>query len=127
MPRRKISKRKSIVRKLDKIVSLIIRKTTPYCVVCGTTEYLQNGHMFSRMAYNTRWDISKDGNCHTQCRGCNLRHERDFYHYSNWYIEKFGKDKYDVLHRRYRTVNKFSTPQLEDLYLELKEHYDNLQ
>ena len=60
MPRRKISKRKSIVRKLDKIVSLIIRKTTPYCVVCGTTQFLQNGHLFSITAYNTRWDISED-------------------------------------------------------------------
>ena len=51
MPRRKISKRKSIVRKLDKIVSLIIRKTTPYCVVCGTTQFLQNGHLHPKFNY----------------------------------------------------------------------------
>ena len=95
-------------------------------MVCGSPNHLQNGHLFSRVSYSTRWDISEDGNCHTQCRGCNLRHEIDFYPYSNWYVEKFGQEKMDKLHFKYREVIKFSTPHLEDLYGELQAHYNNM-
>ena len=108
-------------------MSLIIRKRGPNCVVCGSPNYLQNGHLFSRVSYSTRWDISEDGNCHTQCRGCNLRHEIDFYPYSNWYVEKFGQEKMEKLHFKYREVIKFSTPDLEDLYEELKTHYEEME
>lgn len=94
-------------------------------MVCGSQEHLQNGHVFSRTSYSTRWDILEEGNCHTQCRSCNLRHERDFYPYSKWYIEEFGQEKLDELHFRYKNTNKVSTLDLENLYLELKLFHEN--
>jgi predicted nucleic-acid-binding Zn-ribbon protein len=120
MPKKKI-KRMSIVRKLDKIVSLIIRARDKRCVVCGNKEYLQNGHLFPRKSYSTRWDVTPNGNCHTQCRGCNLSHNRDFYPYSNWYVRKFGQKSYDKLHVRYKTKKRFTDKQLEALYDKFKE------
>lgn len=128
-PLKKVSKtdRAKLVKKLDDIVSLIIRLRNKHCVVCGTGEKLNNGHVFSREAYSTRWDISYDGNCHTQCNGCNLRHEYDPYPYNNWYIETFGKEKWDALHFRFRTPAQFKTWQLEELYEELKEVHAQLQ
>jgi len=120
MAKRKKPKRMSIVRKLDKICSLIIRARDKKCVVCGKSEFLQNGHLFPRASYSTRWDISKNGNCHTQCRGCNLAHNRDFFPYSNWYIKKFGYKSYENLHTRYKTRKKYSDKNLEDLHDKLK-------
>lgn len=112
--------RKSLVKKLDVAVSLYIRNRDKACVVCGSTEKLSNGHVFSRVAYSTRWDTSEDGNCHCQCWSCNFRHEHDAYPYNNWYIIKFGKDKWDELHLRYATPKKYKDFELIDLLNDVK-------
>ena len=134
--RKKQSKRKNLVKELDKTFSLFIRARDKNCVVCGTdgsyvwkvrplkkhreisglsedacdnqlaelrddaekhttkimsqvalgkvtSKYLekefkrnniQNGHLFSRASYSTRWDGL---NAHAQCQSCNFRHEFD--------------------------------------------------
>lgn len=107
--------RKTLVKKLDQAVSLYIRNRDKACVVCGSSERLNNGHLFSRTAYSTRWDVTEDGNCHAQCWPCNFRHERDAYPFNNWYIMKFGKDKWDELHRRYATPQKYKDFELIEL------------
>jgi len=107
--------RKTLVKKLDQAVSLYIRNRDKACVVCGAVDKLNNGHLFSRIAYSTRWDVTEDGNCHAQCWPCNFRHERDSYPFNNWYIMKFGKDKWDELHRRYSTPRKYKDFELIDL------------
>ena len=118
--------RKTLVKKLDKIVSQYIRLRDKYCVVCGSGERLTNGHLYSRTTYSTRWDITDDGNCHCQCWGCNFKHEFDPYPYTNWYIEKFGKDKWDELHTKFRTLTKYSNTDLEELYETIKKKYEEL-
>ena len=117
----KKTSRKTLVRNLDKYLSLYIRQRDKYCVVCGTPNDLTNGHLFSRVAYSTRWDFEVGGNCAAQCRSCNLKHEYDPYPYTEWYRNKFGQDKYDQLHRRYKTVRKFTNADLQDLILTIKE------
>ena len=119
--------RQKIIKKLDDLVSKIVRARDGRCVVCGTTEDLQNGHLFSRASHSLRWDIRPDGNCHTQCGGCNLRHEYDFYPYSNWYIKKFGQEQYDLLYAEYRTVSKHSTSELEFMFEEMKREHKGEQ
>lgn len=114
--------RKTLVKKLDEVVSVYIRNRDQKCVVCGSVERLTNGHVFSRIAYSTRWDVTEDGNCHAQCWPCNFKHERDPYPYNNWYIMKFGKDKWDELHRRYATPKKYKDFEL----IELIEHIKGL-
>lgn len=112
--------RQKIIAKIDTLVSKIIRARDGACVVCGTTERLQNGHLFSRQSYSTRWDIRPDGNCHTQCSGCNLRHEHDPAAYTLWYIRKFGLERYEMLYAEYRSVTKWATVELELLYQDMK-------
>ena len=118
--------RQKIVDKLDKIVSKIIRERDGACVVCGSTKALGWGHVFSKVAYNTRWDVLPDGNVHTQCWPCNFRHVRDQYPYFSWYIRKFGQDKFDELRRRFKTTKKYKTYELEELYEKFKDYEPTL-
>jgi len=113
--------RKGIVKKLDKIVSEFVIKRDKACVVCGSTVQLGCGHVFSRKAYNTRWMITPDGNCHCQCWSCNFRHVRDQYPYFEWYKGRFGQEKFDRLRRMFKTPVKLKTYELEELYERLKE------
>jgi hypothetical protein len=115
-------KRSTLKTKLDKVVSLFIRARDKKCVICGSTEGLSNGHVFSRTSLNTRWDITPDGNCHAQCWSCNYRHSsRDSYPYFNWYIKKFGQKKFDELHKRFSITTHLKDWQLVELYEQLKE------
>lgn len=110
------SERKKLVKKLDKVHSEYIRKIYgSMCVVCGSTERVGCGHVFSRGSYSTRWDVIEGGNCYPQCWRCNYRHEFDPYPYINWFIEKFGKEKLDRLHARHKAIAKFKDSDLRNL------------
>ena len=123
----KLSKRKKIVKKLDAVTSKYIRLRDKKCVQCLKTESLTNGHVFSRTSYSTRWDISKDGNCHTQCWGCNFKHGRDNYDYYKWYQDKFGVEKFDELTFKFKSSVKYHLADLEELYEELDIIYNNIE
>ena len=109
--------RKRIVSKLDVIVSKIVRLRDKHCVICGTTENLTNGHLFSRVNYSTRWNLL---NCHCQCAGCNCRHEYDWEPYRKWFVREFGQAEYDELYHIHKQVTHFKTYELEEMYEELK-------
>lgn len=113
--RKTLGNRKLLVKKLDSKVSKFIRARDKACVLCGSVEKLTNGHIFSRVAYSTRWDTTDDGNCHCQCWDCNYRHEYDPYPYINWYIKKFGQDKLDELHKRFNTPVKYHSRDLLEM------------
>lgn len=108
----KRSPRKNAVTKLDRVFSLYIRARDKHCVVCGTEQNLTCGHVFSRVAYSTRWD---EQNAYGQCAGCNMRHEHDPYPFLEWTREKLGTSGYDALHLRYSQPVKFTTPELLEL------------
>lgn len=110
--------RKGWVRKLDKLVSQTVIKRDKKCLVCGTTQNLTCGHLFSRVAYSTRWDLR---NCYAQCLSCNLKHEYDPYPmiYAVKGLVKMAIDPdefIDSLHRIYVTPHKYKTYELEELY-----------
>jgi len=99
------------VRELDRVFSLYIRKRDGgTCVLCGSTKNVQCGHLFSRMAYSTRWSSA---NCFAQCRDCNLRHEWDPYPFFRWARKTFGDDAIDSLHILYHTAVKYSDEELQ--------------
>ena len=118
--------RQRVVKRLDDVTSKYIRERDAKCVQCQTTENLTNGHVFSRRSYSTMWYISKDGNCHTQCWGCNFKHSKDNYDYFKWYVDKFSKDKFENLRFRYKETKKYTTIELEELYEELTLAYKEL-
>ena len=109
--------RKGWIRKLDKLMSQLVIKREPRCVTCGTDKKLTCGHLFSRVAYSTRWTKA---NCHTQCLSCNFRHEHDAYPYTRWFLKTYGETSYDALHLMYETPVQYKTYQLKELYEELK-------
>jgi len=112
--------RKRIVKRLDEAVSKYVRERDKFCVVCGSDYRLGNGHIFTRKNYSTRWDISDDGNCHTQCWSCNFYHGSvESWKYFNWYIGKFGQDKFDELYRRHKSIIKYTTYDLQQLLEEI--------
>lgn len=112
---RKIT-RKGWVRKLDALVKEIVIKRDGKCIVCGTTKNLTPGHLFSRVAYSTRWDLD---NVYAQCLSCNFRHESDPYPMTTVLINRHGRVWLEDLHRKYVTPHKYKTYELEELYNEL--------
>ena len=118
MKRKKRTDRAKIVDALDREVSRAIR-ARGNCICCGSKE-VTNGHLFTRSAYSTRWDVGLDGNCQPQCKGCNMRHEYDPYPYTAWYIARFGLEQYHELHRRHKAVRIIKTFELEELLTTLQ-------
>jgi hypothetical protein len=135
---RKIS-RKGIVKKLDSLVSKIVIARDKKCIICGSTNKLGCGHLFSRIAYSTRWDLD---NCYASCWACNFRHEYDPYpmqmacknlwgerhlgmcnppltikDLENWLFE---------LHYRYVHPVKYKTYELAELYERLNKVFESL-
>jgi hypothetical protein len=104
--------RKTLVRELDKAFSLYIRARDGHCVTCGSHENLQCGHLFSRVAYSTRWDAM---NAYCQCAPCNLETEYDPFMLTEYFLNKFGQDKYEELHAKYRKPVKYSNAELKEL------------
>lgn len=102
--------RKLLVKKADKAFGDYIKARDPYCVVCGTTENPQCGHLFTRMYYSTRWN---ENNAFKQCCGCNLRHEYDAYPFTKYFLDRFGVAGYDELHRTAKSIHKISNGGLE--------------
>ena len=60
-----------------------------FCCCCGSTENLQNGHLFTREWRAIRWDRR---NCGAQCAGCNLKHEHNPEPYRRVMVLRHGED-----------------------------------
>lgn len=127
MPRSKLPSRKLLKKKLDTVVSNIVRRNETSCVVCGSMDRLTNGHVFSRKNESTRWDVHEDGNCHTQCWPCNYKHVYNTYPYFNWYIKRFGIKKFDKLYARWQKHAKNSRTDLIEKLEQLQKEYDKLE
>ncbi len=78
---------KSIVKELDTLVSLIVRKRDGRCVVCGSTDNPQAGHFIGRRHYAVRWDLT---NVHQQCAGCNIAHNSNPVPYTLFIQHEYG-------------------------------------
>lgn len=114
MRKRTLTKeRKQWIKKLDRIFSEYIRKRDGRCVVCGSTENLQCGHLFSRVAYSTRWD---EENAYCQCRSCNMMHEFDPYPLMEFARQKLGQEKLDMLYKRYKRPVKVTEADMQVMY-----------
>jgi len=128
-------KRGTIKNKLWEVQSKILRAKYQKCVLCGKTQRLQCGHIFSRDTITTSFDIHDKGNCHCQCDGCNQVHKKDMWIYYDWYIGKWGKDEFDKLYGRYKNnppdtstfINPVSVKEWElfELLEKLTEIYNN--
>jgi len=125
MPRK--ASRKTIVKKLDAIFSIYIRRryaknNIAECVTCGKQDHwknLQAGHFMSRKHYSTRWD---EDNVEVQCMGCNV------YRYGEQYLfaKYLGEEKSNELLIKSRQIQKFTDIELLELIEFYKHKVDNL-
>ena len=121
---RKRKSRKSIVKEADYVFSRYIRMRDGKCVTCGAVENLQCGHLFSRVSYSTRWD---EENAFAQCAACNYRHEYDPAPLTLYFINRFGKEKYESLYTKYKTNVKMTDEEILDVIKEYKEKLRELE
>lgn len=125
-PTKKVKKvtRKALVKKLDTLVSIIVRKRDGKCVQCGSLEQPTCGHVFSRSHYSTRWDLE---NCHQQCYPENYKYK--FSDTIGYYLavrKIIGEERMNALYERWKTIRKWTDKDLQNLYEELKQVNDRL-
>mgnify|MGYP001579536183 CR=1 FL=1 len=108
--------RKKLIRELDALVAQIVKSRDLVCVICPPQApkdtVMDCGHLFSRRYHSTRWELL---NTHTQCRYHNSLHRFDTHPYNSWFIQKYGKDKWDALYKQAHTPHQFKTWELEEL------------
>lgn len=122
-PKKKLSAstiRKKLAKRLDDLQREVLRRLEPVCVICGSDKQLGVGHIFTRRALSTRWEVSLEGNCHIQCWSCNFRHVRDQYPYFNWYINKFGLEKFNELRAKHKAMVDLKNHDLQALISQLE-------
>jgi len=117
MKKKKNSKRKILVNKLDKLTrEKCFEKHGKRCYTCGGSkgdEVIQCGHLITRSKYATRWDLR---NVRPQCRSCNFEHEHNPHTYITKYIEENGLDNYEKLVKDSWSSSKLTIVDLEYIY-----------
>ena len=118
MRKPKLPSRKSMVRRLDAAFSLLIRARDGHkCVLCGSRESPTCGHVFSRVAYGTRWD---DRNAFCQCAGCNMRHEFNPYPFFRYATSVHGQAVMDELQLKWNKPSHITNGEMHQLVLLLE-------
>jgi len=120
-------KRKNIVKELDTIFSLYIRKRKSKndiaeCYTCGKKDFYKNlqcGHFVSRKHYATRWD---ETNCQVQCYSCNVARYGEQFKFGIQLNIEYGKNVAETLMAKGKQIVKFTN---NDLLDKIK-HYKNL-
>ena len=106
VPKKKIKKRVTSVKKADTLFSKWIRERDGKCVRCGSVERLQCSHFWPRKVSATRFDPE---NCDTLCYKC---HYGDRYHgweyakqgeYRIYKINQLGEERYQKMEERFNT------------------------
>lgn len=109
----KLPTRKSLVKKLDKALWDLLKEAEPFCVTCNKTidsgAKFAPGHYITRGVYALRWDLN---NVHTQCWGCNFKHEYDPLPYTLYLQKRYGPEIFDYFNDKRRVHTKFSNSDL---------------
>jgi hypothetical protein len=114
----------TITRRLDILVSRIVRLRDKACVVCGSTQNPQCGHYIGRMFVATRWDLT---NCHQQCSGCNMLHESDPIPYTLFIKREFGEKYPETLSALAHQTKVLNRAERLALEVELKDELRKLE
>lgn len=112
------------MKKLDAIFSQFIRKRDKRCVICGTTQDLTCGHLFSRVCYSTRWS---EINCHCQCKSCNWKHEDNPHPFTIWFLHHFGISAYISLNEEHNKLRKFQDYEIAEMTKLYNQKFNELQ
>ena len=123
-----MSKRSTLVKKLDKVFSQFIRqrdansKGICTCATCSKQlpiKEIHCGHFMSRRSMATRWHPL---NCASQCPSCNTFNQGRQYEFSKYIDKRFGEGTAEMLCQLSKTTVKYSIPDLQEKY----DHFKNL-
>ena len=122
-------KRSTIVKKLDKIFSIYIRKKDADfhgyvdCYTCGVSKNwkyeIDAGHFMGRGKYATRWD---EQNVKPQCKSCNGFRSGEQYLFSKHLDKEYGDGTADWLVFESNQPARFTNDEL----LKKIKHFNNL-
>lgn len=118
--RKRLKKKEQISEKdLDKLWSKVIRGQQKYCQVCGSREYLNAHHIFSRTNRVLRWELS-NGIClcskhHTM--SSEFSAHKTPLEFTMWYIDQYGQEELDNLIELKRSIIKPDRAEIKE-YLE---------
>jgi len=127
---KQISVHQALIDILDSLCSDFVRRRDGYqCVLCGSHEQPQNGHVLVRGKWGTRWDLL---NQHCQCSSCNIRHGKaqQAHYYYNWFMGRWGMGAWEYLCEKAesRRDNKsWTVLELQDLLEHYEALYEKLQ
>lgn len=126
--KRSVSERKQLVKQLDDLVSLIVRKRDGGCVTPGNCYGpLTCSHYYDRTNWGIRWDLR---NCNAQCSAHNNAHNYHTYAYSKFMEEKYGAAIFRILlnkETRYRADGKWTIYDLRCLLEGLTQQYEAMK
>ena len=116
-------KRKTLIKKLDKVFSEYIRRKYAdkngivSCYTCGKKAYwkgegMQNGHFISRRSRILRWD---ERNCRSQCYSCNVMRYGESYIFGVKLNQEYGYNIADELLIQSKKIIKQSDEDLKEL------------
>jgi len=88
---------------LDILFSRYIRARDKYCQRCGSSSGLQACHFIGRARRSVRWD---DDNAICLCFGCHAYFTAHPLEFVEWFTDKLGQDKVDLLRARERIREK---------------------
>lgn len=103
-------RRKRAMKKADAALSRYLRASVPYCVICGSRDRLQAGHLISRGKHSVRFDLR---NVFTVCSKHNLLHKHYPEIMTGWYIKKFGAEAYEALVLASNSTYKWTADELD--------------
>lgn len=81
----------------DELFSKIIRLRDGCCRKCGSSEYLQCAHGFSRSYRAVRWD---EINAFALCRGCHTYFTHHPLEWDEWLLDEWGEGVYRQVRQR---------------------------
>lgn len=116
--RKRVTPLPKLVKRLDLIFSLWIRKRDGGCVLASPKckGALQNSHLIRRGKRNVRFD---EENCNCNCAYHNFLHNSYPEYYTAWFIHVYGEQEYKDLIERSQIIKKYTREEL----LEMIEKY----
>ncbi len=109
--------KKAWIKKLDKIVGDIVKARDITCVTCGRGSNLTPGHLYSRVAHSTRWDLD---NVFAQCVKCNGNHEKNPEPLTTYVTNLLGKEVVEKVLYKWHHPVFWKAHDLEAIYKKLE-------
>lgn len=99
---------------LDRLFSRYILARDKYCQRCGGLGGLQTSHFWGRARRSVRWD--EDNAC-LLCFGCHMYFTAHPFEHTEWFGNRLGEDKFNMLLSRMRNTHPKPDKKLIEIYL----------